>query len=255
MSSPPVPKYQAIYLVLRQRILDGELAPGSRLPSQQELADEFAVTVMTLRQAVAALESEGLLWAARGKGTFVADKPVDVRVGNLSSFAEQMSSTGMELSTDVLAVDIVDSESFPDAATALETTEALSRIVRLRRVEGLPISLQRSFLVAGPVSLDQELGLAGHSLYGAIEESTGWKVAEAREVVSAVGLGAEDARLLETEHHHPAILSVRTSIQQFGRPFLYDEALLVGGRCSIAADRAADRLAIEYTVERAATEI
>ena len=57
MPTPAVPKYQAIYLVLRQRILDGELAPGSRLASQQELANEFGVTVMTLRQAIAALEA------------------------------------------------------------------------------------------------------------------------------------------------------------------------------------------------------
>ncbi len=249
MSSPLVPKYQAIYLVLRQRILDGELAPGSRLPSQQELADEFSVTVMTLRQAVAALESEGLLWAARGKGTFVADKPVDVRVGNLSSFAEQMRSAGMDLSTDVLSVDTIDGGKSPDAAAALETSEPLCRVLRLRRVEGVPISLQRSYFVSGTVSIDAERGLAGHSLYGAIEESTGWQIAEAREVVRAVGIERDDAALLDTESGHPAILSIRTSIQQFGRPFLYDEALLVGGRCSIAADRGVDRLALEYTVE------
>ncbi len=255
MSLSPVPKYQAIYLVLRQRILDGELAPGSQLPSQQELADEFAVTVMTLRQAVAALENEGLLWAARGKGTFVADKPVDVRVGNLSSFAEQMNSAGMDLSTDVLAIDTISAAEHPDASAALETTESLSRILRLRRVEGVPISLQRSFLVADTVSLDPELGLSGHSLYEAIEESTGWQIAEAKEIVTAVGIDSDDAALLETDTGHPAILSIRTSIQQFGRPFLYDEALLVGGRCSLAADRSADRLAIEYTVERTATEI
>ena len=254
MSSPPVPKYQAIYAVLRQRILDGELAPGSRLPSQQELADEFAVTVMTLRQAVAALENDGLLWAARGKGTFVVDKPIDVRVGNLSSFAEQMATAGMDLSTDLLSVDVVSATENPDAAAALEVADPLMKIARLRRVDGVPISLQRSFLVAGAISIDPTVGLAGNSLYKAIEESTGWQIAEATEVVSAVGIEAADARLLDTKSGHPAILSIRTSIQQFGRPFLYDEALLVGGRCSIAADRSADRLALEYTVGRTATE-
>lgn len=250
MPTPAVPKYQAIYLVLRQRILDGELAPGSRLASQQELANEFGVTVMTLRQAIAALEAEGLLWAARGKGTFVADRPVDVGVGNLSSFAEQMNSVGLDLSTEVLAIDTVSASAHPEAAAALETAEPLSRMLRRRRVKGVPISLQRSFLAPGAVSIDLKNELAGYSLYDAIKESTGWEISEARETVTAVGLDASDAEMLETEPGHPAMLSIRTSIQQFGRPYLYDEALLVGGRCSIAADRTVDRLAIEYTVDR-----
>ena len=54
MSSPQVPKYQAIYSLLRQRILDGEFAPGSQLPPQAELAASFKVTLMTLRQAIGA---------------------------------------------------------------------------------------------------------------------------------------------------------------------------------------------------------
>ena len=59
MSGPQVPKYQAIYSVLRERILGGEYAPGSKLPPQQGLAGEFGVTLMTLRQAVSALEADG----------------------------------------------------------------------------------------------------------------------------------------------------------------------------------------------------
>ncbi len=101
-----VPKYQAIYSVLRQQILDGDYAAGSKLPPQQELADSFGVTLMTLRQAIAALESDGLVWAARGKGTFVSDRPVDISLGNLSSFAEQMRAAGVPLETEVLTIDV-----------------------------------------------------------------------------------------------------------------------------------------------------
>ena len=92
MAGPRIPKYQAIHERLRTEILAGDLAPGSRLPPQSEMAERFGVTLMTLRQAVAALEADGLVRAERGRGTFVAERPVDIRLGNLSSFAEQMAA-------------------------------------------------------------------------------------------------------------------------------------------------------------------
>ena len=250
MPTPQVPKYQAIYTVLRQQILDGDFAPGEQLPPQQELADGFGVTLMTLRQAVSALESDGLVWAARGKGTFVADRPVDISVGNLSSFAQQMRSAGIDLVTDVLAVDVVAAGAHQEAATALgvdpDGGADLVCLTRLRQVDQLPISLQRSSLLQGLVPLESGGDLVNESLYETIEAATGWTVAEARESITAVRLSAEEAEVLETEAGNPALLSIRISINQFDRAFLYDEAVLVGGRCTIAADRSADRLALRY---------
>ncbi len=234
--------------MLRRRILSGEYEPGSQLPPQQQLAEEFGVTLMTLRQAVAALEAEGLVWAARGKGTFVSERPVDISVGNLSSFAQQMRSAGISMQTEVLAVDLLQVADVPQAAEALDSEAELCRLTRRRRVNGLPISLQRSFMVrgAGPIEPGEEL--AGESLYDAIEAATGWIVAEALESITAVGLSTEDAKILEAEEQHPAMLSLRTSINQFMQPFLYDEALLVGGRCSVVANRGSDRLSLDYVL-------
>lgn len=248
MPTPQIPKYQAIYSVLRQRILDGELVAGAQLAPQQELADEFGVTLMTLRQAIAALESDGLVWAARGKGTFVADRPIDISVGNLSSFAEQMKSAGVEMTTDVLAIDVVPAGSHAPAAAALQSGAELVCLTRRRRTADVPISLQRSYMVRSTAPIEVGASLPGESLYEAIESSTGWTIAEARESITAVSLSTDDASTLDAELGHPALLSIRTSLNQFGRPFLYDEALLVGGRCTIAADRSSDRLALNYGV-------
>jgi len=249
MASHNVPKYQAIYSVLRQRIGSGDLAAGEKLPAQQELADEFGVTLMTLRQAVAALAADGLAWAERGRGTFVADRPIDIGVGNLSSFAEQMRSAGVDMTTDVLTVDVVDSVGKPAAAAKLGTDAALLCLVRRRRVGGVPVSLQHSFM-AGDLGLPTaKFERIGESLYDAIREHTGWEVVEAQETVGAVALTSAQAEILETDEGKPALLSIRTSINQFGHSFLYDEALLVGGRCSLAADRTAGRLALDFVVE------
>jgi GntR family transcriptional regulator len=238
-----VPKYQAIYTVLRQQILDGDYAAGSRLPSQQELADAFAVTLMTLRQAISALESDGLVWAARGKGTFVSDRPVDISLGNLSSLGQQMRAAGVPLETEVLAISV---GAEPRAAQALGVDDELRLIVRRRTVSGIRFGLQRSFLDASIQIQESALLGSEGSLYGAIESATGWSVVRAKESIMAVSLESSDATLLDCDEGHPALLSVRTSINQFGQPFLYDEAHLVGGRSVIEADRTSDRLSLSF---------
>ncbi|MEM7326869.1 MAG: GntR family transcriptional regulator [Actinomycetota bacterium] len=247
MPSPAVPKYQHIYAVLRQRILDREYQPGEQLAPQQELADSFGVTLMTLRQAVQALQRDGLLWAARGRGTFVAERPVDISLGNLSSFAQQMQASGVTLRTEILDVTTLDVDDHPGAAAALGVTGRLACVTRRRTADDEPFSLQRSYL-ADDLGVVDEAGYRGDSLYDAIEATTGWLVTAAKESLAAVLLSPEDAELVSAPVNAAAIRSVRTSLNQFDDPFLYDEALLVGDRCTMIADRTADRLHLRYDV-------
>ncbi len=246
MAAPRIPKYQAIHERLRTEILAGELAPGSKLPPQSELAERFGVTLMTLRQAVGELEAEGLVRAERGRGTFVAERPVDIRLGNLSSFAAQMAADGVEVVTEVVVIEKVEAAAHPEVAGRLgvDPSGSLWCLVRTRRSDGEVFAVQRSYL-DGAVDLADD---AGDALYTAIESATGSAVVEARETMSAVALDEDLAALGDAPIGHPALRSERTSIDQFGRPFLHDDAYLLGGRCSIAADRRADRLSLAYGV-------
>lgn len=239
----PEPKYRSIAAVLRARIVGGEWSAGERLPSQRELAGSFGVTLMTLRQALSALEADGLVRAERGRGTFVADRPVEVSLSNLSSFADQLARDGVALDTEVLDVTHVD-EAPADVAAALSCDMPLRRIRRLRRIDGRPVSLQSSWFEAA-IPVDRGLG---ESLYAAIEEATGRAVTEAHERLTAVALTPEAAALLDARVGGPAIRSIRTSLDQFGRAFLHDDALLVGGRSSITAHRTSSRLDLRYGV-------
>lgn len=63
--------YAQIADVLRQRIVSGDLAAGSRLPSEAALCEEFGVVRNTIRRALAALEDEQLIETLPGKGRVV----------------------------------------------------------------------------------------------------------------------------------------------------------------------------------------
>src|SRR3954469_6626697 len=65
------PRAQRVFTVLRDRISRGDWEPGTRLPSHRELAVEFGVAPLTMRQVLAQLEEQGLVSRQVGRGTFV----------------------------------------------------------------------------------------------------------------------------------------------------------------------------------------
>jgi DNA-binding transcriptional regulator YhcF (GntR family) len=65
------PRSRRIHEALREQIMNGELPPGSRLPSHTELAASYGVAPMTVRQVLSHLEEEGLVSREQGRGTFV----------------------------------------------------------------------------------------------------------------------------------------------------------------------------------------
>jgi multiple sugar transport system substrate-binding protein len=73
--SIPVPAYYQLKQLLKQRIEDGELRPGDRLPTEAELCDRYELSRTPVRQALQELVYEGLLIRTAGRGTFVAEPP------------------------------------------------------------------------------------------------------------------------------------------------------------------------------------
>ncbi|NBD23719.1 LacI family DNA-binding transcriptional regulator [Paenibacillus glycinis] len=67
------PLYEQIYNHLFQKIMDGELKSGDRLPSEHELADQFGVSRITSKKALEMLSNNRLAERVRGKGSFVAN--------------------------------------------------------------------------------------------------------------------------------------------------------------------------------------
>ena len=78
-ASGSTPLFQQIEGYLRENILAGALAEGTRLPSTRELAQELGVSRITVKNAYAELESDGLIVSYAGSGTYVAPLPGPAR--------------------------------------------------------------------------------------------------------------------------------------------------------------------------------
>ncbi|WP_165188398.1 FadR/GntR family transcriptional regulator [Caulobacter soli] len=86
----PQKLYQQIARAIATAINDGRYGPGDKLPSERELADDFGVSRPTIRDAMIALEFQGLVEARQGSGVYVnataipaGDDPGELEVGAL----------------------------------------------------------------------------------------------------------------------------------------------------------------------------
>lgn len=72
-------RYQKIYEDIRKGIENGSLEAGSKLPIDEELKNEYGVSVITVKKALLMLKEEGLIQRVPGVGSFVTGKPADIR--------------------------------------------------------------------------------------------------------------------------------------------------------------------------------
>ena len=230
-----VPRYHRIAEALRERIRDGELTAGERLPNQRRLAHQFGVTLMTLRQALEVLEREKLIDRRHGLGTFVAAPSIDYDILALRRFAGDLTALGEQVTTRVLGNLFGVADRRVAAALGLGSRARIVAVERLRLVDGHPMSLQRSFL---PPAVGEDVlksDLTTTPLRQVLELKLGLPITRARETVAAVRLGPREARELGCAAGVPAFESERVSYSG-ARAVVFDRVFIPGDRFRITRE-------------------
>jgi DNA-binding GntR family transcriptional regulator len=231
-----LPRYHRIADALRQRIRDGRLSPGTRLANQRELAQDFGVTLMTLRQALEVLERENLISRRHGLGTFVSGPSVDYDILQLQRLAGDLSALGENVSTRVLGSCFLAPDRRVAMALRTGSRERVLCLDRLRLVGGLPMGLQRSYL---PARLGEEVvrvDVAHTPLHRVLEFKLGISIERASESVSAIRLGRREARALGCRAGAPAFESERVSYDPLGAAVVFDRVFIPGDRFRITRE-------------------
>ena len=91
-----LPLWYQLSQMLRSEILGGQLAAGDRVPPEVELARRHGVSVVTVRQALRALDEEGLILRQRGRGTFVTPGPHHHKELRLMGRLRHLGPAGLE---------------------------------------------------------------------------------------------------------------------------------------------------------------
>ena len=237
-----VPRYHQIAQSLRERMADGALAPGARLDNQRRLAQEYGVTLMTLRQALEVLERDGLIARRHGLGTFVASRSVDYDILSLRTFAGDLSARGEDVTTRFLRAQFEPADREVARALGVRPRQRVFALERLRLVAGRPTSFQASYLAAALGEDVAQADLRVTPLRQVLSFKLGIEITAARETVSAVPLAARAACELGCRVGAPAFQSDRTSFAADGTPIVYDRVFIPGDRFRITRDLHYDQI-------------
>src|SRR3954447_137007 len=135
-AASPVPLYHQLAERLFAQIRAGRYAPGSKLPSEHELAETFKLGRPTVRQATASLIHRGLLERRRGSGTYVRSVPAQVDLFSLGGTLVSFEARGIALEARLVGKPQV--ARIDEAGHPLAGREA-TRVVRLSSVDGEPV--------------------------------------------------------------------------------------------------------------------
>ena len=98
----PVPLYHQLAHILLEKIRNNEYPPGSKIPSEPDLAKMYAVGRPTVRQATELLVRRRILFRKRGSGTFVCSKEEEIDLFSLAGTSDAFKKKGIKLNQRIL---------------------------------------------------------------------------------------------------------------------------------------------------------
>lgn len=221
---------------LRTEVL--ALPPGSRLPSERALAEQWGVARMTVRNALAGLAREGLVRTVHGSGTVTVPRPVSLRV-RLGSFAETVEAQGLRPATSLL--ELREDDDPPAEVTAHLGRRGLPAVLvrRLRLGDDLPLAVEEAWLPRRLLPELDETAAAG-SLYAHLAAHDLLPDA-GEETVRADLPGPEEVRLLGMSGSRPVLRLTRVASVR-GIPIEFARAVFPADRLELGFSLDAERL-------------
>ena len=207
-----IPLYYQLEHILRTQIESGEALPGQRLPTEQELSRQYQISRATVRQALAALVSEGLLYRKQGKGTFVTEKALQTRAAKLTGFTEDLFHQGHRPEVQVLEMKRAPAPDRVAHQLHLAPGAEVVRFKRLRRAGGALLSYVVNYVLPEFGEKISERDLMEQPMLRLLEEKVKLPLGTVRHAVEAIKADAEIATLLEVNPLEP-VLYIETLVR------------------------------------------
>ncbi|GAK31624.1 GntR family transcriptional regulator [Weissella oryzae SG25] len=223
------PIYISIHDEIREAIDAGRWAPGDKIPAERELAEQFDVSRMTLRQAIMLLVEEGVLDRRVGSGTYVAEQKVQDRLNGVMSFTELMKVAGKKASSKTITYHIGKASASEVAHLNLAENADVLRMERVRYGDNEAIAFEVASIPAALVE-----GLTREELTSSLYETLGQErnihVARAQQTVTAAAVNERVAELLDIKRADPVLIMRQVSFDGNNQPFEYVRTQYVGSR-------------------------
>lgn len=216
------PRYQALADDLRGAILRGDYPAADQFPTENELCAQYGVSRFTVREALRALQTEGLIRRKRGSGTVI--QPAGARGGALH---QPLSNVGelMQYARDTR----VNFQRLGDVILPRKIAEHLPspmpgkwshfRSVRISEGLGAPIALTDAFVHPDLRDVVAELDPVQETLFRQLERLGHLRIAQVTQDIQAVPASAKLAVELKIARRSPCLRILRCYYDTTGRMF------------------------------------
>lgn len=205
----PIPLFRQVEADLRRRVDDQEWEAGERVPTESQLRDEYNVSRITIRQAMAELVRDGLFTRFQGRGTFLRERPFTAAPRTVTSFSRELRELGRTAGARVLELRRRPADAQDAHDLHVDVNEELWALERLRLADGRPVGVQKTVIVANRApDLDKRLA-DDASLYALLQEHYGVVPIGAQETYGVGGVSKAEAPLLEVPPGFHAFMITR----------------------------------------------
>ncbi len=213
-----VPRYIRIRELLRQRVLNGTYAPGTRIPSEPSLAREFGVSRGTVERAIRGLVEEGLLVREQGRGTFVAYPALESSHFRLSTFAEEAVRMGWTPKTRLVRAHVIPADEEIAGVLNISPGTEVIEVVRVHFADNEPIVYEVRHLEHALCPQLLEEDLEKESVHELLLYKYHIPLVRARFTIHAIALEGEVAKLLGVAEGSPGFAVERITFRTGSQP-------------------------------------
>ncbi len=218
-----LPLHRQIREALKQEILSGQRTPYSELPPEQELASRFETSRMTVRQAINALEIEGLLEKQQGRRTIVCPPKEVEPIFALPHDNQPFYRVGTSISYNLLQQELVPPTNVVREKLQLPwTVEKVIVVGRVRKLHDVPISVYYTYLPHErcPGLLKEKLD--GRSLVYVIRHDYNLAPVQMTHELEVLSSDEEISEILSVRERTPLLKVESVEFDQDGLPFSYN---------------------------------
>ncbi|WP_083232527.1 UTRA domain-containing protein [Endozoicomonas atrinae] len=140
-------QYQLIRMALCDQIEHGGLKAGSKLPSERMLSERFGTTRVTLREALASLEADGLVYREDRRGWFVAPQRLVYDPTRNANFHTMVTDQGRSPATRLLSASLVPATAGVQRLLGLQPLTPVYRLQRLRSVDNRVVVYVENYII------------------------------------------------------------------------------------------------------------
>ncbi len=192
---------------LEYRIKEGELAPGSRLPTEQELAERFGVNRHTVRRALSLLADDDMIRTEQGSGSFVREKVIDYAVGARTRFHENLLRQERKPRGELISSGVIPATTEVAQALELDKGEAVILLETVGEADGIRVCLASAhFPQSRFPGLDEHFRRTG-SVTQALREYGVTDYRRKTTHISSRMPSAREARILHQPRNRPLLIT------------------------------------------------